>query len=79
MPEQNFQNQQIVSQKSKITALLLCLFFGGLGVHRFYVGKIGTGFIWLCTLGCFSFGCIVDLIMIICGSFKDKDGAVLKD
>ncbi len=79
MPEQNFQNQQIVSQKSKITALLLCLFFGGLGVHRFYVGKTGTGLIWLFTAGCLGFGCIADLIMIICGSFKDKDGAVLKD
>ena len=31
------------SSKSKITALLLCIFLGGLGVHRFYVGKIGTG------------------------------------
>lgn len=80
MPEQNFRNQQIVSQKSKITALLLCLFLGGLGVHRFYVGKIGTGLIWLCTLGGgLGVGTIVDLIMIICGSFKDKDGAVLKD
>jgi len=33
--------------KSKLIALLLCLFAGGLGAHRFYVGKIGTGILML--------------------------------
>ena len=32
-----------MSKKSKTAALLLCIFLGDLGVHRFYVGKIGTG------------------------------------
>lgn len=78
MSEQNFQNQQMVSAKSKDTAAVLCFFFGGLGIHRFYAGKIGTGVLWLLTLGCFGIGAIVDFIMILCGSFKDKDGAVIK-
>lgn len=78
MSEQNFQNQQMVSAKSKGTAAVLCFFFGGLGIHRFYAGKIGTGVLWLLTLGCFGIGAIVDFIMILCGSFKDKDGAVIK-
>ena len=58
--------------KSKVTALLLCIFVGFLGAHRFYVGKIGTGIIWLCTFGLGGIGVIFDLIMIILGSFRDK-------
>jgi len=53
---------------------ILCWFFGGLGVHRFVVGKIGTGIVWLLTLGCFGIGVLVDFIMILCGNFKDKKG-----
>ena len=39
------------SEKSNVTALLLCFFLGVLGVHRFYVGKIGTGVLQLVTFG----------------------------
>ena len=63
-----------MNEKSKMVALLLCIFWGSLGVHRFYTGKIGTGIIWLLTLGCFGIGTIVDLVMIATGKFTDKDG-----
>jgi len=66
-----------VSSKSKITALLLCIFLGTLGVHRFYVGKVGTGIIWLLTLGIFGIGVLIDIIMIAVGKFKDKQGNLL--
>ena len=64
----------VKSQKSKTTAGLLCFFLGELGIHRFYVGKVGTGILWLCTAGLFGIGWLIDLIMIICGKFKDSSG-----
>ena len=60
--------------KSRLIAALLCLFFGVLGIHRFYVGKIGTGLIWFFTVGFFGVGWILDLIFIILGFFRDKAG-----
>ena len=78
MSQQNFQNQQMISAKSKGVAAVLCFFLGALGIHRFYVGKVGTGILWLFTAGLFGLGVVIDFIMIICGSFSDKDGAVIK-
>jgi TM2 domain-containing membrane protein YozV len=48
-----------------------------LGAHRFFVGKIGTGVLMLVTLGGFGIWVLVDLIMLIMGSFTDKDGKKL--
>jgi len=64
-----------ISSKSRLIALLFCLFFGWVGAHRFYVGKIGTGILMICTFGGF-FGIwiLIDLILIISGSFSDKEG-----
>ena len=76
-----YQNETIKeenSPKSKTTAALLCFFFGSFGIHRFYVGKIGTGIIWLLTVGLFGFGTLVDFIKILCGSFKDGKGKLIK-
>lgn len=68
-----------MNAKSKMVALLLCIFLGGLGIHCFYVGKIGTGIIWLLTGGCFGIGYIVDIVMIATGKFTDKAGNALTD
>lgn len=65
------------SSKSRLTTLLLCLFVGSLGIHRFYVGKTGTGILWLLTLGLCGIGTLVDLIMIIVGSFTDSEGNLI--
>jgi len=73
------ENQPIaVSDKGFVPAALLCFFLGVFGVHRFYVGKVGTGILQLVTLGGLGIWALIDLIMIICGAFKDKNGAVIK-
>ena len=62
------------TEKDWLVALLLCLFLGGVGGHRFYVGKVGSGILYLFTAGVFGIGVLVDLIKIITGKFTDKDG-----
>jgi TM2 domain-containing membrane protein YozV len=65
-------------KKSKLVALLLLLFLGGVGGHRFYVGKMGSGILYLFTGALFGIGWIIDLIGIITGSFKDSNGNSLE-
>ena len=66
------------SEKGFVPTLLLAFFLGGLGVHRFFVGKIGTGILQLITLGGLGIWALIDIIMIVFGSFKDKSGLPIK-
>ncbi len=67
-----------VSDKSNTVALCLCIFLGIFGIHHFYVGKVGMGILYFFTFGLFGFGWIVDIIRIVCGVFRDRDGLPLR-
>ena len=66
------------SEKGFVPTLILAVILGGLGIHRFYVGKIGTGILMLLTLGGLGIWTLIDIIMIAVGSFKDKNGLLIK-
>jgi TM2 domain-containing membrane protein YozV len=50
--------------KSKWVAFFLCLFLGVLGIHKFYEGRVLLGILYLCTVGLFGVGVIIDLIVL---------------
>ncbi len=68
-----------VARKSKTVALVLCIigFFGLGGLHRMYVGKVGSGVLHLFTYGICGIGTIIDLISILSGGFRDSYGQPL--
>jgi len=65
------------SDKDFVITLLICVFLGGLGVHRFFVDKIGTGVLMLVTLGGLGIWWIIDIILIVTSSFEDSEGRVI--
>jgi TM2 domain-containing membrane protein YozV len=67
------------SPRTKLITFLLCIFLGYLGIHRFYVGKMGTGVLYLLTGGLFGVGYVVDCILILIGAFKDKEGLTVSE
>ncbi len=66
------------SDRSKNTALILCIFGGIIGLHRYYVGKIGTGLLYTFTAGLFMVGYFCDIISICMGTFRDNVGMPLR-
>lgn len=66
-----------ISPKTRLIGLLLCWFFGGFGAHRFYVGKAGTAILMIFTFGGLGIWALIDLILILVGSFRDKQGRLI--
>jgi hypothetical protein len=62
------------SDKSRGIAFILALVLGVFGAHRFYVGKIGTGILMICTIGGMGIWYLYDVIMVAAGNFRDADG-----
>ena len=77
MSTESFVLVEGVSPKSRTVAAVLCFFLGALGIHRFYVGKVGTGVLMIVTLGGLGIWALIDFIMILVGSFKDIEGRTL--
>ena len=70
-------NSNKPSQKEFFPVFLLCFFFGILGIHRFYLGKMGTGLLMAVTLGGFGIWALIDCILILTNNFRDSDGMVI--
>ncbi|MDR3496517.1 MAG: NINE protein [Ancalomicrobiaceae bacterium] len=62
------------TDKRILIAFVLCFFLGGLGMHRFYVGKWGTAILMIVTLAGLGIWWLVDMIIIATGNFTDRDG-----
>ena len=67
-------NPKTFLPKSRLAAALLCFFLGVFGAHRFYLRKTGTAILMIVTLGGLGIWTLVDLIFIVVGSFRDKEG-----
>ncbi len=86
--------QNVTSDKSTVAAALLSLFLGMLGIHRFYLGRVGTGLFmlfltivgFLTTSLLFGFGILafvgvwdfIDFIRILCNGLTDSQGYKLR-
>ncbi len=63
------------NSKSQLVALLLAIFVGFIGIHRFYLGYTGIGIIQLLTLGACGIWSLIDLILIATGDLQPADGS----
>ncbi len=66
-----------MSSKSRLAVTLFSFFLGGLGVHRFYLGKTGTGIAMLLTAGGAGIWALIDFIFAVSGKMKDKEGKLI--
>lgn len=68
-----------VSDRKLAPAVILCVLFGVFGAHRFYTGKTGTALLQLFTLGGLGIWTTIDLIFLVLGNFRDKEGRRLTE
>jgi len=66
------------SIKPYTTTLWLTIALGLLGIHRFHVGKMGTGVLYLISGGFVGLGWILDIFQVVSGNFTDKQGKYIR-
>lgn len=66
------------SVKNYGVTLGLAIILGAVGAHRLYVGKVGTGILYLFTAGLFLIGWVVDIFTVLFGNFTDKTGSFIR-
>ncbi len=71
-------DHDIVGDRSWIATLLLCFFFGFLGIHRFYTGNVVIGLIQMFSVGGCGLWAIIDFFMILFNSYRDANGHLLE-
>lgn len=72
--KKDLRNNYGTSEKNLKIDIILCMFLGYFGVHKFYEEKIGMGILYICTFGLFGIGTYIDLIKLLIGNGSDKDG-----
>lgn len=77
VPQPDVSRNKVFNQRWLAT-LLLCWILGVFGIHRFYLGRVGTGVLMLLTFGGLGIWYLVDLILVIVGSMRDDRGQFVK-
>ena len=77
--QEQHTSREDVSEKKRSVALLLCVLYGWLGLHRFYAGKVGTALLMMLTIGGFGIWYVIDLVWLVSGTFEDSEGKVIYD
>ncbi len=78
MEEEKKQYVVRTSSKDKKTAMILCVLVGLFGIHDFYLGRIGSGILKLCTANFLTIGWFMDMVKIATGTYKDGAGEPLR-
>lgn len=68
----------LYSDKSMVSTLLINLFLGAFGIHRFYLGYTGIGVVQLLTLGGCGIWALIDLVLIATRKLNDAKGRPLR-
>jgi len=71
--------RKVKQSRNWLTALLLSVFLGGLGIDRIYLGYTTLGILKLITVGGFGFWYMIDLLLIATNRLPDAQGRYLKD